>query len=68
MRIPEGYSKYERDQFCKIKKIELINDEETNFFSGQCYLEYEEEKSYQDAIKYGTGLKLGENFLLIMQE
>ena len=51
--------------FGKIRKIELINDEETNKFNGQCYLEYEKEKSYQDAINYGTGLKLGDNFLLI---
>ncbi len=51
--------------FGKIRKIELINDEETNKFNGQCYLEYEKEKSYQDAINYGTGLKLEDNFLLI---
>ena len=52
-------------KFGKIRKIELLNDEETNKFNGQCYLEYEKEKSYQDAINYGTGLKLGDNFLLI---
>lgn len=69
MNLPECFDENTIIQlfkkFGKIKKIELINDEETNFFSGQCYLEYEEEKSYQDAIKYGTGLKLGDNFLLI---
>ena len=52
-------------KFGKIRKIELINDEETNKFNGQCYIEYEKEKSYQDAINYGTGLKLRDNFLLI---
>ena len=51
--------------FGKIKKIELLKDEETKKFNGQCYLEYEKEQSYQDAINYGTGLKLGDNFLLI---
>ena len=51
--------------FGKIKKIELIKDEKNNKFNGQCYLEYEEEKSYQNAINYGTGLKLRDNFLLI---
>ena len=51
--------------FGKIRKIELINDEQTNKFNGQCYLEYERETSYQNAINYGTGLKLGDNFLLI---
>ena len=39
--------------------------DDANKFNGQCYLEYEKEKSYQDAINYGTGLKLGDNFLLI---
>ncbi len=52
-------------KFGKIRRIELLNDEQTNKFNGQCYLEYEKEKSYQDAINYGTGLKLGDNFLLI---
>ena len=52
-------------KFGKIRKIELLNDEQTNKFNGQCYIEYEKEKSYQDAINYGTGLKLGDNFLLI---
>ena len=51
--------------FGKIKKIELLKDDETKKFNGQCYLEYEKEQSYQDAINYGTGLKLGDNFLLI---
>ena len=52
-------------KFGKIKKIELLKNEETKKFNGQCYLEYEKEKSYQDAINYGNGLKLGDNFLLI---
>jgi len=69
MNLPESFDENYIIQlfkkFGKIKKIELINDEETGKFNGQCYLEYEEEKSYQDAIKYGTGLKLGDNFLLI---
>ena len=52
-------------KFGKIKKIEMIQDAETKKFNGQCYLEYEKEKSYQDAINYATGLKLGDNFLLI---
>ena len=69
MNLPENFD--ENDiiklfkSFGKIRKIELLNDEQTNKFNGQCYLEYEEEKSYQDAINYGTGLKLGDNFLLI---
>ena len=69
MNLPESFDENNIIQlfkkFGKIKNIELINDEETDKFNGQCYLEYEEEKSYQDAIKYGTGLKLGDNFLLI---
>ena len=69
MNLPESFDENYIIQlfkkFGKIKRIELINDEETDKFNGQCYLEYEEEKSYQDAIKYGTGLKLGDNFLLI---
>ena len=69
MNLPESFDENNIiklfKRFGKIRKIELINDEETNKFNGQCYLEYEEEKSYEDAIKYGTGLKLGDNFLLI---
>ena len=69
INLPESFDENNIIQlfkkFGKIKKIELINDEETDKFNGQCYLEYEEEKSYQNAIKYGTGLKLGDNFLLI---
>ena len=42
-----------------------MKNEETNKFNGQCYLEYEKEKSYQNAMNYGNGLKLGDNFLLI---
>jgi len=69
MNLPESFDENNIiklfKRFGKIRKIELINDEETNKFNGQCYIEYEEEKSYEDAIKYGTGLKLGDNFLLI---
>ena len=69
MNLPESFD--ENDiiklfkKFGKIRKIELLNNEQTNKFNGQCYIEYEKEKSYQDAINYGTGLKLGDNFLLI---
>ena len=69
MNLPESFD--ENDiitlfkKFGKIRKIELLNNPQTNKFNGQCYLEYEKEKSYQDAINYGTGLKLGDNFLLI---
>ena len=69
MNLPESFDENNINKlfkrFGKIRKIELKYDEETNKFNGQCYLEYEEEKSYEDAIKYGTGLKLGDNFLLI---
>lgn len=41
MRIPEGYSKYERDQFCKIKKIECatgyILDDNYNEGTYECW-------------------------------
>ena len=56
------------DLSTKIKqaiKRQIFFDEQTNKFNVQCYLEYENEKSYQDAINYGTALKLGDNFLLI---
>ena len=69
MNLPESFDENDIIKlfktFGKIRKIELINDEQTKKFNGQCYLEYEKEKSYQDAINYGTALKLGENFLLI---
>ena len=69
MNLPESFDENDIIRlfktFGKIRKIELINDEQTKKFNGQCYLEYEKEKSYQDAINYGTALKLGENFLLI---
>jgi hypothetical protein len=69
MNLPENFDENDIIKlfktFGKIRKIELLNDEQTNKFNGQCYLEYEKEKSYQDAINYGTGLKLGDNFLLI---
>ena len=68
VNIPESFNENDINKlfktFGKIKKIELLKDE-SNKFNGQCYLEYEKEKSYQDAINYGTGLKLGDNFLLI---
>ena len=68
VNIPESFNENDINKlfktFGKIKKIELLKDD-TNKFNGQCYLEYEKEKSYQDAINYGTGLKLGDNFLLI---
>ena len=68
INIPESFNENDINKlfktFGKIKNIELLKDE-TNKFNGQCYLEYEKEKSYQDAINYGTGLKLGDNFLLI---
>ena len=69
MNLPENFDENDIIKlfktFGKIRKIELLNDEQTNKFNGQCYLEYENEKSYQDAINYGTCLKLGNNFLLI---
>ena len=69
MNLPETFDETDIIRlfktFGKIRKIELINDEQTKKFNGQCYLEYEKEKSYQDAINYGTALKLGDNFLLI---
>ena len=68
VNIPESFNENDINKlfktFGKIKKIELLKDD-LNKFNGQCYLEYEKEKSYQDAINYGTGLKLGDNFLLI---
>ena len=36
-----------------------------NLYNRLNSIEYEEEKSYQNAINYGTGLKLRDNFLLI---
>ena len=69
MNLPKSFN--ENDvytlfkRFGKIKKIEMIDNEETKKFDGQCYLEYDKEKAYQDAINYATGLKLGDNFLLI---
>ena len=69
MNLPENFNENDIIKlfktFGKIRKIELLNDEQSNKFNGQCYLEYETEKSYQDAINYGTCLKLGNNFLLI---
>ena len=49
--------------FGEIRKIELLKDD--GKFNGQCYLEYENEKSNQDALNYGTCVKLGDDFLLI---
>ena len=64
VNIPESFNENDINKlfktFGKIKKIELLKDD-LNKFNGQCYLEYEKEKSYQDAINYGTGLKLGDN-------
>ena len=68
INIPESFNESGINKlfktFGKIKNIELLKDED-NKFNGQCYLEYEKEKSYQDAINYGNGLKLGNNCLLI---
>ena len=68
VNLPENFNENDVNKlfktFGKIKKIELLKYE-TNKFNGQCYLEYEKEKSYQDAINCGTGIKLGDNFLLI---
>lgn len=49
--------------FGEIRKIELLKED--GKFNGQCYLEYENEKSNQDALNYGTCVKLGNDFLLI---
>ena len=51
--------------FGRIKSIELLTDPTTKEFNGQCNLEYETEKSTQEALHYAMGMKLSENVLYV---
>lgn len=44
--------------FGKIKKIQLIKDSKANTSKGQCYLEYKDLISFQNALKYGSNIRI----------
>ena len=49
----------------RIKYLDILHDSTTKKFNGQCNIEYETEKSTQEALHYAMGMKLGDNILYI---
>ena len=50
----------------RIKYLDILHDSTTKKFNGQCNIEYETEKSTQEALHYAMGMKLGDNILYIL--
>lgn len=51
--------------FGKLKSIELMKDEETHKFNGQCCIEFETEEGTQKALHYAMGIEIERKVLYI---